>query len=119
MAIRAQSHSNMNTLTPPNTADASFKRLAATQSVCFCADACLKLRPIGVGCEACRDACPVQAIRVETDRVELAAACMGCGRCAAVCPSGALRVEGFGEFLQPLPETRCKSHAWAEFPSSR
>ncbi len=83
--------------------NASFKRLAAAQPVWFCADACLKLRPGGMGCEACREACPVQAIRVEAGRVELAPGCTGCGQCAAVCPSGALRVEGFDELLPPLP----------------
>lgn len=93
----------MNTPTQ-NTVDASFKRLSAIQPVWFCADACLKLRPSRVGCEACRDVCPAQAIRVEADRVELAAACTGCGQCSAICPSGALQVEGFDELLQPLPE---------------
>ena len=92
----------MNTPTS-NKANASFKRLAATQPVWFCADACLKLRPGGMGCEACRDACPVQAIRVKADRVKLAPGCTGCGRCAAVCPSGALLVEGFDELVPPLP----------------
>lgn len=70
----------------------------------FCADACLKLRPSGGECVACRDACPVKAIRVEVGLVELTPACTGCGQCAAVCPSGALLVEGFDELLQPLPD---------------
>ncbi len=83
--------------------NASLKRLAAAQPVWFCADACLKLRPGGMGCEACREACPVQAIRVEAGRAELAPGCTGCGRCAAACPSGALLVEGFDELVQPLP----------------
>lgn len=97
-----QPNPNMNTPTS-NKTDASFKRLAATQPVWFYADACLKLRPGGMGCEACRDACPVQAIRVEAYRVELAPGCTGCGRCAAACPSGALLVEGFDELVQPSP----------------
>jgi len=83
--------------------DARFKRLATTQPLWFCADACLKLRPGGVGCETCREACPVQAIRVEADRVELTPDCTGCGQCAAVCPSGALLGEGFDVLLPPLP----------------
>ena len=97
-----QANSNMNTPISIKS-DARFKRLAATQPVWFYADACLKLRPGGMGCEACREACPVQAIRVEADRVELAPGCTGCGRCAAICPSGALLVEGFDELVQPLP----------------
>ncbi|MDD5404250.1 MAG: 4Fe-4S binding protein [Sulfuricella sp.] len=90
--------------TSANKPSVSFKRLAANQSLWFCADACLKLRPGGTGCEACRDACPVQAIRVEAGLVELAPACTGCGQCAAACPSGALLAEGFDALLQPLPE---------------
>lgn len=97
----------MHATTPkaPNKNKASFKRLAANQSVWFCADACLKLRPGGTECKACRDACPVQAIRVDAGVVELAPACTGCGQCAAVCPSGALLAEGFDTLLQPLPES--------------
>jgi len=101
-SIRTQANPTMNTPTAIKS-DASFKRLATTQPVWFYADACLKLRPGNMGCEACREACPVQAIRVEDDRVELAPGCMGCGQCASVCPSGALRVEGFDELLPPLP----------------
>jgi len=90
--------------TTPNKSSSSFKRLAANQPIWICADACLKLRPSGMGCEACRDACPVKAIRVEVGLVELTPACTSCGQCAAVCPSGALLVEGFDVLLQPLPE---------------
>ncbi|MFN3398551.1 MAG: 4Fe-4S binding protein [Sulfurimicrobium sp.] len=91
--------------TTANKSSVSFKRLAANQPMWFCADACLKLRPSGTECEACRDACPVQAIRVEASLVELAPACTGCGQCAAVCPSGALLAEGFDVLSQPLPES--------------
>ena len=45
-----------------------------------------------IGCTACIDACPAEAIssvkgRVETDPYR----CLGCGTCATVCPTGATR----------------------------
>lgn len=55
---------------------------------------CLPFRH--VDCQACRDACPVSAIRFRPVRggpfvPELSAeACTGCGACIAVCPVGAV-----------------------------
>lgn len=60
-------------------------------------DNCLAFRH--VDCQACRDACPTQAIRfrprrggpfvpeLETD------ACTGCGACIQVCPAGVIQIK--------------------------
>lgn len=56
-----------------------------------------------VGCGACEEECPYQAIEMTADpegkataRV-LTAACKGCGVCAGSCPTGAADLLGFGE----------------------
>lgn len=56
-----------------------------------------------VGCGACEEECPYQAIEMTADpdgnpkaRV-LTAACKGCGVCAGACPTGAADLLGFGE----------------------
>lgn len=52
----------------------------------------------GVDCQACRDACPAEAIRFRPRRggpftPELdAQACTGCGACLSVCPAGAIAI---------------------------
>lgn len=59
-------------------------------------DACLALRaPRYATCRACEHTCPVKAIRVGEQAIELSEDCVGCGRCAAVCPMGALSQPGF------------------------
>lgn len=45
------------------------------------------------GCQACADACFVDAIRVDTGHAEISDACRGCGRCVETCPEGAIRLE--------------------------
>jgi ferredoxin len=59
-------------------------------------DACLALRaPRYATCRACESTCPVKAIRVVEQAIELTDDCVRCGRCAAVCPMGALAQPGF------------------------
>lgn len=58
-----------------------------------------------VDCQACRDYCPVNAIRFRPRRggpflPEIAAdACTGCGACVAVCPTAAISIEQRFEVL--------------------
>lgn len=70
--------------------------------------ACLPLRSAFGGCRACAQACPVQAITVDIERVRVTEACIGCGRCAAVCPNEALAADGLEELQAalrtPLPQ---------------
>jgi Fe-S-cluster-containing hydrogenase component 2 len=45
------------------------------------------------GCEACKEACPPQAIRIEDEKaVIVEALCEECGVCADACPAEAIVV---------------------------
>jgi ferredoxin len=57
--------------------------------------ACLRLRTHLASCQACATVCPVQAIEVGPQQLELSGPCTACGRCQTVCPTGALAVGGF------------------------
>jgi len=47
-----------------------------------------------VGCGACAEICPFDAIQIENGRARIdEAACMGCGVCVPACPKEALRLE--------------------------
>lgn len=70
-------------------------------------DACLALRaPRYATCRACERTCPVKAIRVGEQAIELAEHCVRCGRCAAVCPMGALSHPGFALPATPSDASR-------------
>lgn len=69
--------------------------LRAWAPVSLRAQACLTLRRRGWNCRACADACPLAALAVADQRVELVGDCSGCGRCQAACPMGALSVADF------------------------
>jgi UDP-glucose 4-epimerase len=86
-----------------------FRQMLA---ICFCCECCCTIRKgmrlgppaawktvtrlpgltveVGddcVGCGACLDICPVDAISLETDRAVIGEVCKGCGRCVAACPT--------------------------------
>lgn len=69
--------------------------------------ACLPLRSAFGRCRACADVCPVQALKVEIERLSVSDACVGCGRCVAACPNEALEIDGLeplGAATQPATE---------------
>ncbi|MDZ7802710.1 4Fe-4S binding protein [Thiohalophilus sp.] len=51
---------------------------------------CQALRSRAGECQACRSACPVEAIQPGSVTLELGDQCLGCGRCVPACPMGAL-----------------------------
>ena len=47
-----------------------------------------------VGCGACTQACPAEAIKLEGDKAEVIEdSCVSCGACADACPCSAITVE--------------------------
>lgn len=46
-----------------------------------------------VGCGACAVACPVGAIEIGVNAINVSKACLGCGLCAAKCPQGAIGMD--------------------------
>lgn len=67
-------------------------------------DGCLALG--NVDCQACRDACPTEAIRFHPRRggpfvPELIEdACTGCGACVSVCPAGVIEIKAIATEMQ-------------------
>ena len=51
---------------------------------------CLTCKNEKSGCTACMDVCPVNAIEVEEDAIEILDSCRKCGLCAAACPTEAI-----------------------------
>ena len=51
---------------------------------------CLTCKNEKSGCTACMDVCPVNAIEVEEDSIEILDSCRKCGLCAATCPTEAI-----------------------------
>ena len=51
---------------------------------------CLTCKNEKSGCAACMDVCPVNAIEVEEDAIEILDSCRKCGLCAAACPTEAI-----------------------------
>lgn len=64
--------------------------------------ACLPLRSRHGQCRACALACPVGALKVSIEAVELSETCMGCGRCTAACPTQALSLPELAVLIQPV-----------------
>ncbi|MBR4674163.1 MAG: 4Fe-4S binding protein [Victivallales bacterium] len=47
-----------------------------------------------VGCGACKDACPAEAIEIKDDKATVDAdKCLSCGACEGECPQEAIKVE--------------------------
>lgn len=70
-------------------------------------DACLVLRaPRYATCRACENSCPVKALRIGEQVIEVSDDCVRCGRCAAVCPMGALAHPGFAVAAPALENAR-------------
>lgn len=42
------------------------------------------------GCEACIEICPVEAIKLESDKVAINDECVECCACVDECPNGAI-----------------------------
>jgi Fe-S-cluster-containing hydrogenase component 2 len=57
--------------------------------------ACLTLRFPATACHACREACPVSVLDVDSHGIRLSEGCLRCGRCAAACPTHALSMPGW------------------------
>lgn len=47
-----------------------------------------------IGCEACKDICPVDAVNMVNDKAEVDLDwCIGCGVCAVSCPTGSISIK--------------------------
>ncbi len=42
------------------------------------------------GCGACKDICPVNAIKIEDNKAIISDDCVECGVCVSACPQGAI-----------------------------
>jgi len=49
-------------------------------------------RDLCLGCGACREACPVEAIRIRVTAIVNAEKCASCGLCVETCPQYAITV---------------------------
>lgn len=80
--------------------------LFKSKSVIAMEDRCVAVRNRNAKCHKCVDACMVDAITVEKNKIAIdAGACMGCGACVAVCPTAAI------EGLDPMDEELAASLA--------
>jgi len=50
-----------------------------------------------MGCADCIDRCPVHAISLNHNNVEIGEDCKGCGICVHACPQGAITMEMEGD----------------------
>jgi Ni,Fe-hydrogenase III small subunit/NAD-dependent dihydropyrimidine dehydrogenase PreA subunit len=59
--------------------------------------------PCGAGCDACRDACPTEALRGDPLTVDLGR-CVFCGACEEECPDGRIRFTNNPRMAARTPE---------------
>ncbi len=65
-----------------------------------------------IACYACVRACPVKAIRVQSEKVKpeiIPERCIGCGSCVAVCGPGAIEIRNSKNELNKLLTSRKES----------
>jgi electron transfer flavoprotein alpha subunit len=43
------------------------------------------------GCGTCVDVCPIDAIKIESEKAVITWACTDCGACPRYCPEGAIK----------------------------
>jgi Pyruvate/2-oxoacid:ferredoxin oxidoreductase delta subunit len=60
-----------------------------------------------IGCEACAEACPIEAVVMQDDLPHVDMDwCIGCGVCASSCPNGAISMVRRAEVPDPFPDLR-------------
>jgi ferredoxin len=68
-----------------------------------------------VGCEACVERCPMDALEMPDDVVRMdPKRCIGCGVCNSVCPEGALTMERIPDAPEPPLDRRALTNAFLE-----
>ncbi len=55
---------------------------------------CSRHRTSRSGCSLCADLCPVDAIRINENGVDITEGCIDCGVCFSACPNGAMKIDG-------------------------
>ncbi|MBU1232763.1 MAG: 4Fe-4S dicluster domain-containing protein [Proteobacteria bacterium] len=78
-----------------------FKSIYATQveeAITWNHTFCQYSAKRGIGCTACLNACPHNAVKQDQDGVQIDhLACLECGACLAACPTGALQYKRFDD----------------------
>ena len=59
-------------------------------------------REVCIGCEACKEICPVDAVNMVKEKAEVDLDwCIGCGVCSVSCPAGAISIKRRSEARSP------------------
>jgi ferredoxin len=78
-----------------------YRRLQEALPVEYSVEFCLPARSRYSSCRLCEQSCPVSALQLSDQGVEVNASCTGCGQCAAACPTEALALPGFAVLEMP------------------
>ena len=78
-----------------NRAQRYFRRLREGVAVEYSVEACQPVHSRYSECRQCERSCPVNALHVGEEGVQVDDSCLGCGQCAVACPTGALGTPGF------------------------
>lgn len=78
-----------------------YRRLHDAAPIEYSVEACLPAHSRYSTCRMCEQSCPVSALRLTDQGVEVTASCTGCGQCAVACPTEALAVPGFAVLEMP------------------